>query len=213
MRWLVEDGYVQIERLKLGPFETNSYLLTYPITGDSVLVDAPAEVSRILKALKGTHLKILLITHNHMDHIGALSELKVKLNIPIGIHRLDAKGLPLKPDIFLEDGEDIPFGNIGLKVLHTPGHTPGSLCFLVGKHLFSGDTLFPGGPGKTESPDDLKLIIDSLTRKVFVLPEETTVYPGHGDITILKKEKEEFEIFSSRSHDPYLFGDILWLLS
>jgi glyoxylase-like metal-dependent hydrolase (beta-lactamase superfamily II) len=148
-----------------------------------------------------------------MDHIGALSKLKSKLRIPIGAHRLDAKGLPLRPEILLEDGQEVSFGNLPLKVLHTPGHTSGSLCFLIGKYLISGDTIFPGGPGKTNSPTDLKRIIESITSKIFVLPDDTMIYPGHGDSTILKKEKEEFAVFSSRPHHPNLFGDVLWLLS
>ena len=208
-----KDEFVQIDRLKLGPYDTNSYILTCPRTGDSVLVDAPAEGSEILKALKETHPRYILITHNHMDHIGALSELKSKLRVPIGVHRLDANSLPLQAEMILEDGEKVPCGNMSLKVLHTPGHTPGSLSFLIGKHLISGDTIFPGGPGKTKSPADLKLIIESITSKIFVLPDDTAIYPGHGDSTLLRKEKEEFAIFSSRSHDPNLFGDVLWLSS
>ena len=204
---------VQIDRLKLGPFDTNSYILTCPLTGDSVLVDAPAEAFEILKALKETNPKYILITHNHMDHLGALPEIKSKLRIPIGAHRMDAKGLPLRPEILLEDGGKVSFGNTSLKVLHTPGHTPGSLCFWVGNHLISGDTIFPGGPGRTKSPTDLKLIIESITSKIFVLPNDTAIYPGHGDPTLLSKEKTEFAIFSSRSHDPNLFGDVLWLSS
>jgi len=178
-----------------------------------VLVDAPAEAPEILKQLKGTHPRYMLITHSHTDHVGALSELKSKLKIPVGTHRLDAKGLPLRPDILLDDGEKVFFGNNSLKVLHTPGHTPGSLCFLIGKHLISGDTIFPGGPGKTESPADLKQIIESITSKIFALPDDTEICPGHGDSTLLRKEKTEFAIFSSRSHDPNLFGDVLWLSS
>ena len=204
---------IQIDRLKLGPFDTNSYVLTCPLTGDSVLVDVPAEASKILKALKETNPKYILITHNHMDHLGALSEIKSKLRIPIGAHRLDAKGLPLRPEIFLEDGEKVPFGKTSLKVLHTPGHTPGSLSFLIGNNLIAGDTLFPGGPGKTRSPADLKRIIESISRKIFVLPDDTVIYPGHGNSTILRKEREAFAIFSSRSHDPNLFGDVLWASS
>jgi glyoxylase-like metal-dependent hydrolase (beta-lactamase superfamily II) len=204
---------IQIDRLKLGPFDTNSYILTCPLTGDSVLVDVPAEASQILKALKETNPKYILITHNHMDHLGALTEIKSKLRIPIGAHRLDAKGLPLRPEILLEDGEKVPYGKTSLKVLHTPGHTPGSLSFLIGRYLIAGDTIFPGGPGKTRSPADLKLIIESITSKIFVLPDDTTIYPGHGDSTLLRREKEEFGIFSSRSHDPNLFGDVLWLSS
>jgi glyoxylase-like metal-dependent hydrolase (beta-lactamase superfamily II) len=208
---VAKNEYVQIDRLKLGPFDTNSYILTCPLTGDSVLVDAPGEATEILKASEGTNPRYILITHNHMDHIGALSELRSRLRIPVGAHRLDAKGLPLRPDILLEDGEEVSCGNMSLRVLHTPGHTPGSLCFLVGKHLISGDTIFPGGPGKTKSPIDLKLIIQSITSKIFVLPDDTVLYPGHGDSTLLRKEREEFAIFSSRSHDPNLFGDVLWL--
>jgi len=210
---VVRNETVQIDRLKLGSFDTNSYILTCPLTGDSVLVDAPAEASEILKALKETNPKYILITHNHMDHLGALPEIKSKLKIPVGAHRMDAKGLPLRPEILLEDGEKVSYGNTSLKVLHTPGHTPGSLCFLMGKYLISGDTIFPGGPGKTKSPTDLKLIIESITRKIFVLPDDTAIYPGHGDSTLLRKEKEELSIFSSRSHDPNLFGDVLWLSS
>jgi hydroxyacylglutathione hydrolase len=210
---LAKDTVIQIDRLKLGPFGTNGYLLTCPHTGESVLVDAPAEASEILKASKGTNPRYLLITHNHMDHIGALSELRSKLIIPVGAHRLDAGGLPLRPDILLEDGESVPCGKTSLRVLHTPGHTPGSLCFLVGKHLISGDTIFPGGPGKTRSPADLKRIIESITSKIFILPGDTTIYPGHGDFTLVRKENEEFSVFSSRSHDPDLCGDVLWLSS
>ena len=176
-------------------------------------MDAPAEASEILKALKGTNPRYILITHSHMDHIGALSELKSKLRIPIGTHPLDVRGLPLQPEILLEDGEKVSYGKISLKVLHTPGHTPGSLCFLVGKHLISGDTIFPGGPGKTKSPADLKRIIESITSKIFVLPDDTAIYPGHGNSTILRKEKKEFATFSSCPHDPDLFGDVLWLSS
>ena len=201
---------IRIERLRLGPFETNSYLLTCSTTGESLLVDAPAEASKILKASERTHPRYLLITHNHGDHIGALSELKSKLRIPIGAHRLDSKGLPVQTDILLEDGARISWGNLTLEVLHTPGHTPGSLCFFVGKQLISGDTIFPGGPGKTNSPTDFRRIIESISRKILALPDDTVIYPGHGGSTNVRKEKEEFALFSSRSHDPKLCGDVLW---
>jgi glyoxylase-like metal-dependent hydrolase (beta-lactamase superfamily II) len=95
--------------------------------------------------------------------------------------------------------------------MHTPGHTPGSLCFRTGRYLISGDTIFPGGPGKTGSPAAFQEILKSITDKILPLDDDTLVYPGHGEKTVLKKEKEEFAIFSSRPHPPNLCGDVLWL--
>lgn len=213
MGLVAKNQYLQIDRLKLGPFDNNSYVISCRRTADSVLVDAPAEASEILKRLKGTNPRYILITHNHMDHLGALSEVTSRLQIPVGVHALDATNFPSPPQILLSDGDVVSFGNIQLNVLHTPGHTPGSLCFLAGQYLISGDTLFPGGPGKTRSPADLKQIIESITSKIFVLPDDTQIYPGHGEATILNKEKEQFSIFSSRPHDPNLCGDVLWLSS
>lgn len=114
----------------------------------------------------------------------------------------------------MELGSDtIDVGRLKLKVLHTPGHTPGSVCFLLGKYLISGDTIFPGGPGKTTTPADFEQIVKSIETKIFVLPDDTEVYPGHGDSTVLGKEKKEFAIFASRPHTPGLCGDVLWLSS
>lgn len=211
MSVIVKDDSIQIERLSLGPFGTNSYLLICQKTGASVIVDAPGDAEKVLKRLEGTHPKYILMTHNHMDHVDALAALKSALNVPLAAHEDDAGGLPVKPEQFLNDGDTISFGEIQLKVLHTPGHTPGSLCFLTGSYLISGDTIFPGGPGKTWSPDDFKKIVESLRNKIFILPDETQVYPGHGDATVLKKEKHEFEAFSSKPHDPDLCGDVVWL--
>jgi glyoxylase-like metal-dependent hydrolase (beta-lactamase superfamily II) len=113
----------------------------------------------------------------------------------------------------LKDGDTIEVGKLKFKVLHTPGHTPGSLCFLVGKYLISGDTIFPGGPGKTGTPADFKQIVKSLDTRLFVLPDDIEVYPGHGEGTVLGKEKKAFAVFASKPHDANLFGDVLWLSS
>jgi hydroxyacylglutathione hydrolase len=210
---VAKDDTIQIDRLELGPFGTNAYVLVCRATGDSVLVDTPAEADKIIQRLEGTNPRYILITHNHMDHLGAFSELRSNLGVPVAVHPLDAARLPSPPDILLNDGDTVSFGRIALKVLHTPGHTPGSLCFLTGQYLISGDTIFPHGPGKTRSPADLRQVIESITKKIFVLPDDTQVYPGHGDPTVLSKEKEEFAVFSSRSHDPGLCGNVLWLSS
>jgi len=213
MAIVIENEEIKIERLSLGPYGTNCYILTCGKTRASVLVDTPAEADQILAHLRGTNPRYIVITHNHMDHLGAFNEVKSGLRIPVAAHPLDAKRLPAEPEILLNDGDTLSCGKVDLEVLHTPGHTPGSICLLTRNYLISGDTIFPGGPGKTGSPAALKQIIESLKSKVFVLPDDTHIYPGHGDSTVLKKEKAEFEVFSSRPLDPKLCGDVLWLSS
>jgi glyoxylase-like metal-dependent hydrolase (beta-lactamase superfamily II) len=213
MAIIVENDSIKIEKLSLWPFGTNTYLLICPKTNDSVIVDAPGEADKVLKRLAGTQPRYILMTHNHMDHVGALADLKSALSIPLGAHAADADSLPVKPEQFLTDGDTITFGKIQLAVLHTPGHTPGSLCFLTGKYLISGDTLFPGGPGKTWSPADFETIVASLTAKIFTLADDTQVHPGHGDGTVVKNERQEFETFSAKPRDPNLCGDVVWLAS
>ena len=208
-----KDDSIQIERLKTAPFGTNAYILVCRPTGDSILIDAPGEAARIADQLKESNPRYILISHSHLDHTKALNELKSKLNIPIAAHLSDADRLPISPEILLNNADTVSFGKVELKVLHTPGHTPGSLCFLTGHYLISGDTLFPGGPGSTNTPADFKQIVESIKEKIFVLPDETLVYPGHGDFTVLKKEKDEFTCFSFHSHSPNLCGHVHWLSS
>ena len=210
---VVKDNSIQIERLELGPWGTNAYIIICLETRDSVLIDAPAEASTIIKRLKDTNPKYILLTHSHFDHIGALVELRSKLTVPLAAHAADSSRLPSPPEVLLDDGNTLSVGKIKLQVLHTPGHTPGSVCFRMSKYLISGDTIFPGGPGKSGSPDNLKQIIKSITDKIMVLPDDTAIYPGHGEATTLNKEKQEFAVFSSRPHDPNLCGDVLWLSS
>ena len=213
MKIMVEDSGVKIIRMELGPWGTNAYIVVCRATGSSILIDAPGEAPRIMTHLADNKPKYILLTHNHIDHIGALEELKSKLKIPVALHSADASRLALKPDIELKDGDIIEFGRLNIKVLHTPGHTPGSLCFLLRKYLISGDTIFPGGPGKTGTPDDFKQIVKSIQNKLLILPDDTQVYPGHGEATVLGKEKKEFAAFITKPHDPGLCGDVLWLSS
>jgi len=210
MTTIVNTEFLQIECHALSPFGTNSYIITDLKTGNSVIIDAPGDAPKMVDRLKSTNPKYILMTHNHMDHTGALADLKSALDVPIAAHLADAARLPVPADTLLADGDVITFGNIHFSVLHTPGHTPGSLCFYTEGYLISGDTLFPGGPGKTGRPDDFKHIVESLQKKIFTLPDDTQIFPGHGDSAVLGIEKTAFEAFAARPHDPHLCGDVLW---
>jgi hydroxyacylglutathione hydrolase len=210
---IVDSSDLKIQRLILSRWRVNSYILICPKTGISALIDVPPEASELVKGLEGTRPAYILLTHGHIDHIAGLSGVTNQVKAPLAIHSGDRDRLPVAPGMILNDNDIIEVGNIKVKVLFTPGHTPGSVCFLIGEHLISGDTLFPGGPGRTDSPADFQQILKSLAQKIFVLPDETRVYPGHGAFTTLKKEKEEFAVFSSRPLDPGLYGDMAWLKS
>ena len=174
----------------LGPYNNNVYIVTDPQSKESVVIDASHDAGVIAMATAGTTVKAILLTHGDHDHIDALEGLKARLNAPVGIHAADAARLSTPPDFLLEDGQDYPLGAGSLRVLHTPGHTPGSICFLFGATLIAGDTLFPGGPGATRGDKDrFAQIIDSIVTKLYVLPEETQVRPGHGADTTIGTEK------------------------
>ncbi len=213
MAVLVEENGIRISRLRLGPWETNTYIVVCLETRASLVVDAPAEASTIVEELKGTSAKYILLTHNHLDHVGALAELRNKLKVPLACHPLDASGLLSPPEKPLKGGEQLSLDRLKLTVIHTPGHTRGSLCFLVGKHLISGDTIFPGGPGNTRSSADFKEILASIRDRLLGLPDDTVIYPGHGETTLLGKEKAEFTQFTAKQHNPDLHGDVVWLTS
>ncbi|MBS3942870.1 MAG: MBL fold metallo-hydrolase [Dethiobacter sp.] len=208
---LAADKRLKLTRLELGPFGTNAYIAVCRETGESVLVDAPGEADLIAAQLKGTSPRLILITHGHADHTLALEELKEKLNIPVASHGAEGSVLPLPPDRLLKDGDEVVCGRLILKVLHTPGHTAGSLCFKVNGFLLAGDTIFPGGPGKTGSPAEFQQILCSITEKIFALPAGTRIFPGHGSSTDVETEQDQYRKFASRSLNLNLYGDVTWL--
>ena len=189
---------LRIVKLSVGPMDNNVYVLICPETRESVIIDAANEANRILEAVKGTNVRYILLTHGHSDHVQALEEVKQATGAPVAIHPADAAMLPIAADLALNDGDRVRFGKHELLVLHTPGHTPGSVCLLTDQHLFSGDTLFPGGPGNTKTRlGNFPQIIESV-RRLFELPDETHVYPGHGADTTIGREKPHLDEWLAR---------------
>ncbi len=203
-----------IKKFVVGPYSNNCYVVSDPATQAGVLIDTPFEPERIIKEVAGIELSYILITHGHMDHIQAWDAVRAAFpGVPAGVHAADADKLSSPPSFILEDRQELAFGKIRLRAIHTPGHTPGGTCLLYGKHLFSGDVLFPNGPGHTASGDDLRQLIASITSRLFVLPDDVRVYPGHGDDALLGEEKRKYHVFASKSHPADLHGDIDWTKS
>jgi glyoxylase-like metal-dependent hydrolase (beta-lactamase superfamily II) len=193
----------------VGPLETNCYLFFCPETKQCAIIDPGAEAEKIFEAISFLSLKpvIILNTHGHVDHTGANLDLKERYQIPIALHpgdlplleeyfqlefglMLGARPAP-NPDRLLTDGEKISVGRSVLQVIHSPGHSPGSVCFYTDHLLFAGDTLFSGGVGRTDLPGgSWKDLAHSLKARVMTLPDETVVLPGHGPKTTIGEERE-----------------------
>ena len=205
------DESIAIHKIRCGPYENNAYLLVCPRTNQSIVIDAPPDPGALIEAAKETDVQAIIITHKHWDHIEGLAEVSREIGAPVGIGEDDADGLESPPSIVIRDGDEITAGDIALAAIFTPGHTPGSTCFLTGRHLFTGDTLFPNGPGRTGSPENLLQIVESVSTRLFTLKGIGEFYPGHGDTGDLPTERGKYEVFASKEHPADLQGDVAWL--
>jgi glyoxylase-like metal-dependent hydrolase (beta-lactamase superfamily II) len=185
-----EDSQVEITRVVVGPMDNNVFVVRCPETGEAVLIDAANEGDRLLELSTRLGVRKVLQTHGHHDHVQAVPAMRAA-GYEVGVSAGDAEMLPAH-DFLIEDDSVLEVGRLRLRTIHTPGHTPGSLCFLVegSPALLAGDTLFPGGPGKTTGRREFDTIIRSIDERLFArLPDETRVMPGHGADTTIGAER------------------------
>ncbi|MFN2290451.1 MAG: MBL fold metallo-hydrolase [Anaerolineae bacterium] len=199
-----------LERVELGPWPMNCYLIRCPATWSVAIVDPGADTQQILEALGEDEPCCILLTHGHPDHVGALDDVRQATGIPVGIHPADASRFQIEADFPLLDGMEVQVGERLVRVVHAPGHTPGSVCLRLGGEVLVGDVIFPGGPGHTESHLALRQSLRSLSATVFTWADETGLHPGHGQSTTVGAERQAFEAFMNSEHPPDLHGDVSW---
>jgi glyoxylase-like metal-dependent hydrolase (beta-lactamase superfamily II) len=194
-----EDADVRIDKLIVGPFENNVFVVRSKHSGDAVLLDAANEHELLLDVARATGVRRVLTTHGHWDHIQAVTAVR-DAGIEVGIAAADAEMLP-SYDFVIPDDEVYEVGDLRLRSVHTPGHTLGSTSFLLeGKPIvFTGDTLFPGGPGNTSTPGaSFEQVIESIDRRLFTLPPDVLVLPGHGLDTTVGTERPHLDEWVDR---------------
>lgn len=195
------DDAIEIHKLVVGPVANNVFVLRCRHTGDAVLLDAANEHDQLLPLAERLGVRRILETHGHWDHIQAVPAMR-EAGYEVAVTAVDAPMLAeVGYDVFVEDAQVVEVGQVRLTGITTPGHTPGSICFKVegSPILFSGDTLFPGGPGATKFPGgDFATIIASIEARLFTLPDDTRVLPGHGDDTTIGTEKPSLDEWVAR---------------
>lgn len=186
---------LMISKVAVGPMDNNAYLLRCRDTGEQLLIDAANEPETLLRLIGDDSIASVITTHRHADHWQALAEVVRATGARTYAGRYDAEGILVPTDVPVEDGDTIRVGRVELTARHLVGHTPGSIALVYDDpqghpHVFTGDCLFPGGPGRTTNPKDFTSLMDGLEAKLFdALPDETWIYPGHGKDSTLGAER------------------------
>ena len=187
-------GKLSIVKVRLDR-EVNGYIVSDASSKEAVVIDPGQPAEKIVEQASGLTIKHILATHGHPGHVGGKDEVKAATGGLTGIHTADAKQFLRSADRYLVDGDELEFGDFKLLVLHTPGHTPGSVCFVIANHAFVGDTILAGGIGKQMPETDLRRQMMSIGTKLLRLPLQTALYPGHGPATSLEREVAQSPVF------------------
>lgn len=208
---LHREGDYQILKIgPLGPYDNNAYIISDTSAKQSLIVDMPAESQQVIDLLADLHVDRIIATHWHRDHWADYDLVRAATGAPVYIHEAEINVPAERVDGRLHDGQELQVGGVQVRILHTPGHTPGSISLRVGRVLISGDTLFDGGPGRTGTPEDLQTELRAIATQLLGLPQETLVWPGHGASTTIAASIDGFNTFSARTHAPDLRGDVTW---
>jgi hydroxyacylglutathione hydrolase len=187
-------GKLSIVKVRLDR-DVNGYIVSDATSKEAVVIDPGQPADKIIEQASGLTVKHILATHGHPGHVGGKDDVKAATGGLTGIHTADAKQFLRSADRYLLDGDELEFGDFKLHVLHTPGHTPGSVCFVIANHAFVGDTILAGGIGKQMPETDLRRQMMSIGNKLLRLPLQTALYPGHGPATSLEREVAQSPIF------------------
>lgn len=212
---------VRVHAVEVGPLMVNAYVVEHVPTRKALVIDPGDDAPLLLGALRdrGLAVEAILLTHGHFDHVGGVGEVKAKTGARVYLHPGDLERMrtarrqgllfglsvpdPPAPDVLVEEGDTIPFADLSLSVLHTPGHTPGCVTYRMGDQAFVGDLIFAGSIGRTDLPGgDHEQLLESVRTKIFVLPDETVLHPGHGPATTVGREKRTNPFFAG-GWDPW----------
>ncbi|MFD3619713.1 MBL fold metallo-hydrolase [Streptomyces sp. NPDC058676] len=195
---------LMITKIAVGPMNNNAYVLRCRATDEQLLIDAANDAGTLLGSIGEDGIASVVTTHQHGDHWQALAEVVAATGARTYAGRDDAEGIPVPTDVLVDDGDTIRVGRVELTARHLVGHTPGSIALVYDDphghpHVFTGDCLFPGGPGRTTRPEEFNSLMDGLETKLFdVLPDETWIYPGHGDDSTLGTERPHLAEWRAR---------------
>lgn len=197
-------GVLRLTKVAVGDYANNCYLLECTATGELLLVDAASEPDTLMALIDGRRLPAVITTHQHRDHWQALGEIVARTGATTHAHPIDAEGIPVPTEVMVPDGATVQVGHVALTAMHFTGHTPGSIALAfrdsTGRaHIITGDCLFPGGVGRTTTPEQFNALYDGIVSKIFdAYADDTWIYPGHGRDTTLGVERPALQEWRER---------------